>query len=102
MASGFDYKDVLQTNRKKLVEDFDAKALILDDLFGKKVINRKDYDDILAEKTLIDRNRCLLDKIERKGEKAYYVFLGSVQIEFPNLYDLLNNGEDVSKREQRK
>ncbi len=67
------HREKLRIHRKILVSDINSKD-VADYLYSKRILSQEDRNEILSEKTPEDQNRCLLERLPKKGPRAYEEF----------------------------
>ena len=67
------HRQKLRLHRVELLKDIDA-ITATDHLLSKNILSEEDKNDILAGGTLEGKNRILLEKLPKKGPKAYGEF----------------------------
>ncbi|XP_017280125.1 caspase recruitment domain-containing protein 18-like [Kryptolebias marmoratus] len=73
-------RDFVERSSKELINQ------LLDDLFADRILNEGEKDAILEEnKSRVDKARCLLDSVKRKGNEASGKMIEHLQRRDPTL-----------------
>lgn len=83
------YEEELARVRPKLVKSVSRELInqLLDDLLEDRILNDGEKDSILkGNNSTVDRARCLIDMVKKKGCKASRKILTCLQSRDPTLY----------------
>ncbi len=80
----------LRQNRAIIVKDLHIQD-ILDFLMGEAVITAQMKEEIMAKPTRQEKAGAFLDRLETRGERAFYVFKQALKSDYIYLHDQLHS-----------
>lgn len=89
-----EHRDLLQKHRTSLEKDLEP-AKVASQLFSKGIFSADDKDEVTSKATTFEKNEALLDKLPRKGPKAFNTFCDVLKdIGATHLEQLLRPGQE--------
>jgi len=89
-------RDTLRKNRQALLKDMEAKR-VASRLYSRDIFSEDDKDEVNSKSTASEQGECLLDKLPKKGPRAFRVFCDVLHELSPHLESLLRPVQEAGE-----
>ena len=89
-------RDTLRKNRQALLKDMEAKR-VASRLYSREIFSEDDKDEVNSKSTASEQGECLLDKLTKKGPRAFRVFCDVLHELSPHLESLLRPVQEAGE-----